>query len=148
MSRSVYIYQAFRPQQVGEPARRAVGARFAGHVCAATWPRLAKASGSSRKTSSKRSTPFEKSLNLRSAEDAAKHFSEDKLAKLIKRVGFEQWVFAWRGSGQDPLEHGVAESYPEQISFTLRPGRTRDLRPHVKVFALRANVKWSVKTGR
>ena len=92
-----------------------------------------------------------KPVTLRSAEDAAKHFSEDELAKLVKRVDFEQQivlVFAWRGSGQDRLEHAVAESYPEQIFFTLKPGRTRDLRRHVKVFALRANVKWSVKIGR
>ena len=37
-----------------------------------------------------------------------------------------------------------AESFPEQITFRIQPGRTRDLRPHVRVFALRGNVKWSV----
>ena len=42
----------------------------------------------------------------------------------------------------------IAESYPEQVFFTYKPGRTRDLRPHVYVFALRSNVKWSVKRGR
>ncbi len=91
-----------------------------------------------------------KPITLRSAEDAAKHFSEEELAKLEKQVDFEQQivlVFAWRGSGQDRLEYAVAESYPEQIFFTLKPGRTRDLRPHIKVYALRSNVKWSVKSG-
>ena len=56
-------------------------------------------------------------------------------------------VFAWRGSGQDKLDYSVAESFPEQVAFAYQPGRTRDLRPHVKVFAVRANVNWSVRGG-
>lgn len=88
-----------------------------------------------------------KPLELRSAEDAGKYFSDKALAKLEGDVDFDQQfvlVFAWRGSGQDKLTYAVAESFPEQIKFTIKPGRTRDLRPHVHVFALRNNVKWSV----
>jgi hypothetical protein len=46
------------------------------------------------------------------------------------------------------MEYEVAESFPEQITFSLKPGLTRDLRPHVKIFALRANVKWRMKGGQ
>ena len=83
---------------------------------------------------------------IRSAEDAAKIFEGGALAKLSEEVDFEKQivlVFAWRGSGQDKLDHDVMESFPEQIAFLRQPGRTRDLRPHVHVFALRSNVKWS-----
>ena len=42
----------------------------------------------------------------------------------------------------EKADYVVMESFPEQIAFSCRPGRTRDLRPHVHVFALRSNVKW------
>ena len=93
--------------------------------------------------SAKRGEP----LVLKTADEAAKFFNEEALASLQKKVDFEQQfvlVFAWRGSGQDKLTYVVAESFPEQITFSIIPGRTRDLRPHVHVFALRSNVKWSV----
>ena len=85
---------------------------------------------------------------LRGADEAAKYFDDEALAALKKQVDFEKQVvlvFAWRGSGQDRLTYAVAESFPEQIFFTVKPGRTRDLREHVQVYALRANVKWSVR---
>ena len=89
-----------------------------------------------------------KPIVLKSEDDAAKYFGDAELAKLKKAVDFKKQfvlVFAWRGSGQDKLNTAVLESFPEQIVFSIRPGRTRDLRPHVHVFALRANVRWSVK---
>jgi len=89
-----------------------------------------------------------KPLAVKSEEDAAKHFDAENLAALKKDVDFSKQVvllFAWRGSGQDRIEYVVLESFPEQVRFSYHPGRTRDLRPHVKVFILRANVKWSVK---
>jgi hypothetical protein len=88
-----------------------------------------------------------KPLVIKSDEDAAKHFTGDDLAKLKKQVDFKKQVvlvFAWRGSGGDRLTFDVAESFPEQIFFSLKPGRTRDLRSHVKVYVLRSNVKWKV----
>lgn len=89
-----------------------------------------------------------KPIVIKSEEDAAKHFAENAVADLKKQVDFKNQivlVFAWRGSGQDKLTHVVAESFPEQITFSLVPGRTRDLRPHVHVYALRSNVKWMVR---
>ena len=94
---------------------------------------------------------FNKPLVLKSKEEAAKHFGKEAVATLVKAVDFKKQivlVFAWRGSGGDQLNYTVAESFPEQISFSRKFGRTRDLRSHAKVFALRSNVKWSVATGR
>jgi hypothetical protein len=88
-----------------------------------------------------------KPIEIRSKEDAAKYFSGKSL-KLLSKIDFKKQivlVFAWRGSGGDRLDYVVAESYPEQIFFTLTGGRTRDLRSHTAVYALRSNVKWSVK---
>ena len=65
---------------------------------------------------------------------------------IQKQVDFQQQVllvFAWKGSGQDRLEFAVAESFPEQIFFSLKPGKTFDLREHVHLYAVRSNVKWS-----
>ncbi|MFQ5734111.1 MAG: hypothetical protein ACE5KM_19420 [Planctomycetaceae bacterium] len=89
-----------------------------------------------------------KPLVLKSQKDAAKYFGKVNLANLKKQVDFTQQfvlVFAWRGSGGDRFRVSVAESYPEQISFHYKPGRTRDLRPHVYVYVLRSNVKWRVR---
>ena len=87
-------------------------------------------------------------LVIRTEIEAEKHFDEDNLAILKKEVDFAKQfvlVFAWRGSGQDRLEYDVLESFPEQIQFRLILGRTKDLRSHVKIFALRTNVKWQGK---
>ena len=94
---------------------------------------------------------FNKPIVVKSKEEAAKHFGKKAVASLVKAVDFKKQfvlVFAWRGSGGDQLNYTVAESFPEQISFSRQFGRTRDLRSHAKVFALRSNVKWSVKGKR
>ena len=94
---------------------------------------------------------FNKPIVVKSKEEAAKHFGKKAVASLVKAVDFKKQfvlIFAWRGSGGDQLNYTVAESFPEQITFSRQFGRTRDLRPHAKVFALRSNVKWSVKGGR
>ena len=91
---------------------------------------------------------WKKPLVLMSAKDATKYFDGDELAKMTKLVDFNKQVavvFVWRGSGQDRIDAAVAESYPEQVFFTRKPGRTRDLREHVRAFALRSNVTWSVR---
>jgi len=94
---------------------------------------------------------FNKPIVVKSKEEAAKHFGKEAVAALVKAVDFKKQfvlVFAWRGSGGDQLNYSVAESFPEQIFFSRKFGRTRDLRSHAKVFALRSNVKWSVKGRR
>ena len=94
---------------------------------------------------------FNKPIVVKSKEEAAKHLSKEATAALVKAVDFKKQVvlvFAWRGSGGDQLNYTVAKSFPEQISFSRQFGRTHDLRSHVKVFALRSNVKWSVQGRR
>ncbi len=98
-----------------------------------------------------KNSSFNKPIVVKSKEEAAKHFSKEAVATLVKAVDFKKQfvlVFAWRGSGGDQLNYTVAESFPEQISFSRKFGRTRDLRSHAKVFALRSNVKWSVQGRR
>lgn len=92
-----------------------------------------------------KNSAWDKPIILKSNTDAAKHFSKDALKTLETTVDFKKQfvlVFAWRGSGRDELSYNVAESYPEQISFSLKRGRTRDLRAHTKVYAVRSNVRW------
>lgn len=91
---------------------------------------------------------WNKPMVLRSAGDAEKVFDKDALAALSKKVDFKKQfvlVFAWFGSGGDKLEYTIAESFPEQITFSLKPGLTDDIRPHVQVFALRSNVRTSIR---
>jgi len=89
-----------------------------------------------------------KPIVLKSADDAAKYFNKAELAKLTKAVDFKNrflLIFAWHGSGQDQMDFSVSESNPEQIIFKVKPGRTRDLRPHIVIYSLRSNVVWSAK---
>ena len=95
-----------------------------------------------------KNSAWNKPIIIKSSEDAAKHFSKNALNTLDKVVDFKKQfvlVFAWQGSGGDKLSYNVAESYPEQVFFSLRPGVTRDLRAHTNVYTLRSNVQWNVK---
>ncbi len=88
-----------------------------------------------------------RALVIRSEATTKKYFDENNCESLLENVDFENQVvvvFAWRGSGGDRIRFEVAESYPEQISFSIDPGRTRDLRTHMKVYVLRANVSCRV----
>jgi hypothetical protein len=98
-----------------------------------------------------KNSAWNKPLVLKSRDEAAKHFGKDALATIARKVDFKKQivlVFAWQGSGGDKLEYRILESFPEQIPFSLRPGVTDDIRSHSRVFALRSNVRWSVKAPR
>ena len=87
-------------------------------------------------------------LVLRKKEDLAKYFTKEDLAQIVAKVDLKKQkvlVFAWGGSGGDRLSYDVLESFPEQIVFRIKPGRTKDLRQHVHIYAVRSNVKWSMK---
>ena len=89
-----------------------------------------------------------KPLLIEDAATAAKYFSKEELKALTKEIDFKTQklvVFAWKGSGGDKMTHNVMESFPEQIRFHYKPGRTKDLRPHWHVYALRKNVTFSCK---
>ena len=93
----------------------------------------------------------DKPIVITTQKDAAKYFEPNQLGKLLKQVDLSKqvvFIFAWRGSGQDQISYTVQESFPEQVVFKYKPGRTRDLRPHVRVYALRNNVKWKGKPAR
>ena len=89
-----------------------------------------------------------KPIVLKSSEDGIKYFGKEALTKISKAVDFDKQivlVFAWKGSGGDLFQYLIKESNPEQIVFSYKPGLTRDLRSHVKVYVLRSNVTWTVK---
>jgi hypothetical protein len=86
----------------------------------------------------------QKPLLISSKKEASEYFSEKDLKKL-KDIDFSEQkvlVFAWRGSGKDKINYVVMESSPEQVRFSYKRGRTRDLRQHFKVFVLRKNVSY------
>jgi hypothetical protein len=98
-----------------------------------------------------KNSAWDKPIVIKSQDEAAKHFGKDALEVIGAKVDFKKQivlVFAWQGSGGDKLEYKILESFPEQIPFSLRPGVTDDLRSHSRVFALRSNVKWSVKAPK
>ena len=85
-----------------------------------------------------------KPVVIYSVDEITKYFDAKNSANLKSKVDFSQQevlVFAWRGSGQDRIEYEVLESFPEQIRFIYRRGRTRDLRQHFKIFVVRSDVK-------
>ena len=86
-------------------------------------------------------------LLIHSADESAMLFSDRGLAVLKREVNFKNQkvvLFAWRGSGQDRIEYVIPEAFPEQIRFTYKRGRTRDLRRHFRVFVVGVNGKCSV----
>ncbi len=92
----------------------------------------------------------QKPIELASAEDAKKYFTGDALDALNKVVNWDKQIvliFAWKGSGQDKLTTEVEEAPDKSltVNFIYKPGMTRDLRPHLHVFALRKDVTWKVK---
>jgi len=88
--------------------------------------------------------------SLAMSEDELKKLVPDeatrgKIAKAMDLKTHNLLVFSWQGSGGDKLTYTIAESFPEQVRFSLAGGRTDDLRTHVKLFAVRKNVTWSAK---
>lgn len=87
-------------------------------------------------------------LPIKSAEQFAKYFKKDFVAKWRGQVDFDEQelsVWMWRGSGQDELECYVSLSDPAKVLFLVEPGRTKDLQEHLYVFAIRKDVKRRAK---
>lgn len=86
-------------------------------------------------------------LELTSADQAKAYFSEAQLAALNGMVDWDSQrvlVFAWRGSGQDKLATDVEQGDDgPSVKFIYTPGLTRDLRPHVYIFAIQNGVEWT-----
>lgn len=77
-------------------------------------------------------------LKIANGEELKKAASDATAAEtLAKMVNFRRenlLVFRWSGSGMDRLTLESGPGKEVQLHFT--PGRTRDLRQHVKVFAV------------
>jgi hypothetical protein len=55
-------------------------------------------------------------------------------------------VFAWAGSGQDKVAAGEVKD--KTAVFTYTRGLTRDLRQHVKIFAVPKDAEVKVEIGK
>lgn len=78
--------------------------------------------------------------------------SKEALAVLQKKVDFAKskvLLFSWQGSGGDRLTPSVsiAKEKPT-IYFRHRVGFTDDIAPHVHLFVIPKDAKWSVGKGR
>jgi hypothetical protein len=90
---------------------------------------------------------------ITSAEELAKAISvEEVQARIKKEVDFakeKMLFFAWSGSGGDKLTPTVekGEKGPEVV-FQYRRGLTKDLRPHVHLFAIPKDATWKVQPAK
>jgi hypothetical protein len=80
----------------------------------------------------------------------AKAFPDEKAQARIKEqvdLSRQQLLyFRWAGSGQDKLEaREQKEGQTVLILFEYSPGRTRDLRQHMELVAVRKGLKWKVE---
>lgn len=90
-------------------------------------------------------TVFDKSsamkpLQIRNKEELKEYLAPGQIGNF-DQVNFDRQqvlIFAWRGSGQDKLSYTVES--PKDVKFSLQRGRTRDLRSHVKIYAVRLDV--------
>ncbi len=75
---------------------------------------------------------------------------KNAIETVLKEVDFakEQLIlFSWAGSGQDQITADDEKSKDGEVMFRYKPGRTRDLRPHLRLFAIAKDAKWKVATG-
>lgn len=81
---------------------------------------------------------------ITSAEELAKALpGKDVSEKIGKQVDFTKeylLLFKWSGSGQDKLTAGGDKN----AVFTLKRGLTRDLRPHLHLFAVAKDTEWEL----
>jgi hypothetical protein len=86
-------------------------------------------------------TKFGEPTVIANEEQLAKAIKDEPaVAAIKKQVDFKTeklLYFAWSGSGQDKLTFTTAEGKKgPEVTFTYSPGKTRDVRPHKKLFAL------------
>lgn len=85
-----------------------------------------------------------KPTKITSAEELAKALPGKELEEKIgKQVDFSKeylLLFRWSGSGGDKL---TADG-EKKATFTLKRGLTRDLRPHLHLFAVAKDVEWEL----
>ena len=88
---------------------------------------------------------------IRSADELAKAIADEAAVAAVKKaVDFEKEqvvYFAWSGSGQDKITFESAGGAAPTVTVTYTPGRTRDVRPHAKLFALPKDATYKVVTA-
>jgi hypothetical protein len=94
--------------------------------------------------------PLQMPTTIASAEELARVFPGKELQDRIKKaVNFDKQkllYFAWSGSGQDRLDFSaVVKDKGPEVTFTFRPGLTRDFRSHFQLYALNKEASWSLK---
>lgn len=87
-------------------------------------------------------------IEIKSAQEITKYFSEQQRSGLGP-IDFDQeylLVFSWGGSGGDRLEYLGSGLEDRKVTFLKRPGVTKDLRSHTKVYRIDADVEWELAT--
>jgi hypothetical protein len=89
---------------------------------------------------------------VNSAEELGRAIPDEAaVAAVRKAVDFDKEkvvYFAWSGSGQDRITAATATGpRGAEVTFTYAPGRSRDVRPHAKLFALPKDAAYKVVTG-
>ncbi|MEX2213899.1 MAG: hypothetical protein WD768_07215 [Phycisphaeraceae bacterium] len=84
------------------------------------------------------------------AEALEKVFDDERVrAAILKQVDLKTHTivyFAWSGSGQDQVLSTMVKGEEKvEVRFVYRPGRTRDLRAHHRMFAVVKGVKWEME---
>jgi hypothetical protein len=79
------------------------------------------------------------------ADAIADKDSQDKLAKLVDFKKEYLLMFFWQGSGGDRITFKVED---KEVVFAYKRGLTRDLRRHVKFYAIPNKLKHRTMTER
>jgi hypothetical protein len=94
-----------------------------------------------------RDRQWHEAIVVKSRKEAARYFDRKALEQLDKQVDFTKQfllIFCWRGRPDDMLDCLVAESFPEQIFFSLKSGTSGQSRIQSRVYALRLGVIWRI----
>ena len=93
--------------------------------------------------------PVTKPFVIRDGKELAKVFADEAdQAALGKQADLDKQfllLFSWSGSGQDMLAHQERDG---KVVFKYTRGLTRDLRYHVKLYALKKGASWAVEMNR
>ena len=79
-------------------------------------------------------------------QEAAKKILSKELIEKLDFTKVKVLIFSWKGSGLDKLKYEVDKTNSKKVVFHFKAGRTRDLRPHLKVYVLKKDVIWVAPT--
>lgn len=89
-----------------------------------------------------------KRTDITSAVKLAEVFTDkDTQDKIAKQVDFAKEylvLFRWSGSGQDKLTATVEKAGTPTVIFDYTRGKTKDLRPHAKLFVVNKKTGYSI----